>query len=258
MNNKKERWGPKLHKVKTLKLGKGGKKVFYKRNNKLKQLIEKIKQQKVDRKAGVRVRNIEFEMRTKETVHAYYEVTPALGINGVYKIEEYLMSDIDFHRVQYAGETISNEYERETYLQAYGIQEKRAARVMYATFDYEVIQQLRRNRDDKKYDEARKIFKQLVEPHDLKKRIIESEDEDANFIYERGKNKKPREYGYIGGIIHTLRGDEGIYDFQDKRARRINQIVLNTLFHGENDKKNFEEKKSRVRNRRKSTLKGER
>lgn len=238
MNSKIDRWGPKKHRVDTLKLGRRGKKAFYKRDNKIKRLIENIKQQKIDRKTGVIVRDITFEIHNNEIVHADYDVTPALGINGLYKIEEYLMSDIDFHRVQYAEESISNEYERELYLQAYGIQEKRTARVMYATFDYEVIQQLRRNRDDKKYDEAREIFKQLVEPHDLKNRIIESKDKDANFIYERGKTKKPREYGYIGGIKHTRKGNEGIYDLQDERARRINKIVSGLKEKKKKDKKN--------------------
>ncbi len=238
MSSKDDRWGPKLHNVRTLSLQRPVKRMFYKRSNKLKQLIEKIKQQRIDRKAGVRVRNIEFEMRTKETVHAYYEVTPALGINGVYKIEEYLMSDFDFHRVQYAEENISNKYEREEYLETYGIRAKEPVRVMYATFDYEVIQQLRRNRDDKKYDEAREFFKKLVEPYDLKERIIESKNKEANFIYERGKTKKPREYGYIGGIKHTRKGNEGIYDLQDERARRINKIVSGLKEKKKKDKKN--------------------
>ena len=229
MSNKDDRWSHKLHKVGTLRLKKDNKSYFPNRSNKIKQVIRNLKQQRMDRKIGAKVRDVRYtKASTGETVHAEYEIRPVIGVEGLYQIQEYIISDIDFQKLQYAKEHITNEEERKNFIKPHEIQEL-YARVMYATIDYKVIQQLRMDMGVEQYEDARENFKKLVEHQRIKQRIMESKDKEARAIYQDGKSRAPRVYGYIGGIVHTLKGDRRVYDLRDKRARRINKIVFDSL-----------------------------
>lgn len=161
-------------------------------------------------------------------VYADYAIIPIPNQKGICKIEEFLMDEQNHALKTYAMTDIHNEVERNLYLQEHEFT-KIKNRVMYMVIDDSIIKQLNGKKGLKQMQAAVDVFKRAVGFQEIKKRILEQGGADAKFVYEQGKSKTPRLYGYIGTIKETHKELKIEYNGNDRRARSINEAIRKNM-----------------------------